>query len=62
MHGKKLFLLLGLLALIATTGGLVWFWWAGAPPKTPIRSRSVQIEYRMPVIAERSTVRGMEIG
>jgi hypothetical protein len=60
MRGKKIFILLGLLALIATTGGLVWFWWPDAPPKTPLRSRSVKIEYRMPAIAELSTVRGME--
>ncbi|KYZ77493.1 hypothetical protein AXX12_05135 [Anaerosporomusa subterranea] len=62
MHGKKIFLLLGLLALIATTGGLVWFWWPEAPPKTPLRSRSVQIEYLIPAIAELSIVRSMEIG
>ncbi|MDU4962130.1 MAG: hypothetical protein E6X17_15850 [Sporomusaceae bacterium] len=44
MHGKKVVIFLGLLAMLATTGGLVWFWWAGSPPKTPARSRSVKIE------------------
>jgi hypothetical protein len=62
MHGKKLFYLLGLLALIAMTGGLVWYWWDDAPPKVPLRSRSVQIEYQMPAITELLIVHRMEIG
>lgn len=56
MHGKRIFLLLGLLALIATTGGLVWFWWADTPPKTPLRSRSVLNEYRLPDVPKNNVV------
>ena len=62
MHGKKMVLLMGLLALIATTSGLVWFWWTDTPPKTPLRSRSVQLEYRMPAVARLPVVPCMEIG
>lgn len=62
MHGKKIFLLMGLLALIATTSGLVWLWWADSPPKTPMRSRSVQLEYQMPAVARLLVAPCMEIG
>lgn len=62
MHGKKLVIFLGLLAMLATTGGLVWFWWNDAPPKVPLRSRSVKMEQRLPSTGEMPTVRRMELG
>ncbi len=60
MHTKKLFILLGLLALIATTGGFIWFWWVDTPPRPPLRSRSVQVEYLIPAEGQLSGLYGMK--
>lgn len=48
MSGKKLFLILGLMTLLITTGSFLWLWWTDEPPKAPLRSRSVQIELVRP--------------
>lgn len=60
MQSKKIVLLLGILALIATTGGLFWYWWVDETPKTPLRSRSVQIDCMRPNVAKLPLDVGMD--
>lgn len=37
---KKVYLLLGILLLMAT-GGIAWYFWNEGPQKVPVRSKSV---------------------